>query len=87
MSLMKGTSSCSFQQWLSQQDPKKVRQCPVCHSYIMTCKSEVCKGNTFFCMICGMHLSKKHEKHDCEIDGSGYEGSRLEHWTQDCRLM
>jgi hypothetical protein len=50
----------------------------------MACKSEECKGKTYFCMACGLLLKEKHENHPCVIEGKDYRGWRLKH---HCELM
>ena len=80
--------------WMKQQGEALVRACPKCHQVIfrdegckfMTCKSELCKGATFFCMACGKLLGKKHEEHPCVVDGKDYRGSRIKHYT-GCSVM
>jgi len=69
-----------MEKWLDEQDKSTVRACPVCRAVIernkgckfMVCRSEVCQGNTFFCMCCGKHLKEKHEKHNCTVKGNDY---------------
>lgn len=70
----------SMKKWLDAQDKSTVRPCPVCNAVIerkrgckfMTCPSEVCKGNTFFCMCCGTQVETKHGKHECTVEGNDY---------------
>lgn len=80
--------------WMEQQGNALVRSCPKCHQVIfrdegckfMTCKSELCKGATFFCMACGKLLGTKHENHPCVVEGKDYRGSRIKHYT-GCEMM
>ena len=81
-----------MKQWMAEQNPHNVRQCPVCGTVsiraegckFMTCKSDRCAWKTFFCMCCGKQLTEKHEDHKCEVEGKDYQGSRLAH---NCSLM